>query len=365
MKEMWYEYWFANLPEITNERKWEIRQKTESAESIYYIEEKEKLATELTEKEKKILKESRKIKDWKAEYEAMKNSGIHMAIRGEKEYPSRFEALYQMPYALYYIGKAPETKMPSIAVVGARRCSTYGERMTLQFVKRLAENQIRIISGMALGIDGMAHRAALNAEGDTVAVLGGGVDVCYPKEHRGLYQDLIKKGGILSEYPPGTVPKAWHFPARNRLISGLADLVLVMEAKERSGSLITADMALEQGRDIYALPGPVTEPLSCGCNRLIRQGAGILLNEEDLLEELQIRGLLERKIRPDENKKNKIKLESVENLVYSKLGLYPRGLEEIQKETQLTAQVLIGTLVSLQLKGYIREKSKNYYVRVF
>ena len=209
----------------------------------------------------------------------------------------------------------------------------------------------------------MAHRAALNVGGKTFAVLGGGADVCYPAAHKGLYKDLIKRGGILSEQPPGTPPVAWHFPARNRLISGLADVVLVMEAKEKSGSLITADMALEQGRDIYALPGMVTEPLSCGCNRLIRQGAGILLNEEDLLEELVIKGLLKKKIAIISDTKNKIKLETKENLVYSKLDLYPRGLDDLQRETGLTPQEVMGICVSLQLKGCIQERSKNYYVR--
>ena len=206
-------------------------------------------------------------------------------------------------------------------------------------------------------------RLALNVGGKTFAVLGGGADVCYPAAHKGLYKDLIKRGGILSEQPPGTPPVAWHFPARNRLISGLADVVLVMEAKEKSGSLITADMALEQGRDIYALPGMVTEPLSCGCNRLIRQGAGILLNEEDLLEELVIKGLLKKKIAIISDTKNKIKLETKENLVYSKLGLYPRGLDDLQRETGLTPQEVMGICVSLQLKGCIQERSKNYYVR--
>lgn len=286
-----------------------------------------------------------------------------MAVRGQNNYPKRFEELAGMPYALFFIGEMPREGMPSVAVVGARRCSSYGEKMTLRFVERLAESGIQIISGMALGIDGMAHRAALNVGGKTFAVLGGGADVCYPAAHKGLYKDLIKRGGILSEQPPGTPPVAWHFPARNRLISGFADVVLVMEAKEKSGSLITADMALEQGRDIYALPGMVTEPLSCGCNRLIRQGAGILLNEEDLLEELVIKGLLKKKIAIISDTKNKIKLETKENLVYSKLGLYPRGLDDLQRETGLTPQEVMGICVSLQLKGCIQERSKNYYVR--
>ena len=236
--------------------------------------------------------------------------------------------------------------------------------MALQYGKCLGHAGVQVISGMARGIDGAGQRGALNGDGTTFAVLGCGVDVCYPRENIGLYMDIQKKGGIISEFPPGTEPLARNFPMRNRIISGLAEWILVIEAKEKSGSLITADMALEQGRDIYALPGMVTEPLSCGCNRLIRQGAGILLNEEDLLEELVIKGLLKKKIAIISDTKNKIKLETKENLVYSKLGLYPRGLDDLQRETGLTPQEVMGICVSLQLKGCIQERSKNYYVRV-
>lgn len=364
MSEMWYTYWLACVEGITGDRKCELCRKNGSAEAVYYIEEKGIREQIITEKEWGILKESKKKRNWREAYQKVVDRGIQMTVRGQKNYPKRFEELAGMPYALFFIGEMPREGIPSVAVVGARRCSSYGEKMTLRFVERLAENGIQIISGMALGIDGMAHRAALNVGGKTFAVLGGGADVCYPAAHKGLYKDLIKRGGILSEQPPGTPPVAWHFPARNRLISGLADVVLVMEAKEKSGSLITADMALEQGRDIYALPGMVTEPLSCGCNRLIRQGAGILLNEEDLLEELVIKGLLKKKNAIISDTKNKIKLETKENLVYSKLGLYPRGLDDLQRETGLTPQEVMGICVSLQLKGYIQERSKNYYVRV-
>ena len=235
--------------------------------------------------------------------------------------------------------------------------------MALQYGKCLGHAGVQVISGMARGIDGAGQRGALNGDGTTFAVLGCGVDVCYPRENIGLYMDIQKKGGIISEFPPGTEPLARNFPMRNRIISGLAEWILVIEAKEKSGSLITADMALEQGRDIYALPGMVTEPLSCGCNRLIRQGAGILLNEEDLLEELVIKGLLKKKIAIISDTKNKIKLETKENLVYSKLDLYPRGLDDLQRETGLTPQEVMGICVSLQLKGCIQERSKNYYVR--
>ena len=350
MSEMWYTYWLACVEGITGDRKCELCRKNGSAEAVYYIEEKGIREQIITEKEWGILKESKKKRNWREAYQKVVDRGIQMAVRGQNNYPKRFEELAGMPYALFFIGEMPREGMPSVAVVGARRCSSYGEKMTLRFVERLAESGIQIISGMSLVIDGMAHRAALNVGGKTFAVLGGGADVCYPAAHNGLYKDLIKRGGILSEQPPGTPPVAWHFPARNRLISGLADVVLVMEAKE-------------QGRDIYALPGMVTEPLSCGCNRLIRQGAGILLNEEDLLEELVIKGLLKKKIAIISDTKNKIKLETKENLVYSKLGLYPRGLDDLQRETGLTPQEVMGICVSLQLKGCIQERSKIYYVR--
>lgn len=312
MSEMWYTYWMACVEGITGGRKCELCRKNGSAEAVYYIEEKGIREQTITEKEWEILKESKKKRNWREAYQKAVDRGIQMAVRGQKNYPKRLEELAGMPYALFFIGEMPQEGIPSVAVVGARRCSSYGEKMTLRFVERLAESGIQIISGMALGIDGMAHRAALNVGGKTFAVLGGGADVCYPAAHKGLYNDLIKRGGILSEQPPGTPPVAWHFPARNRLI---------------------------------------------------RQGAGILLNEEDLLEELVIKGLLKKKIAIISDTKNKIKLETKENLVYSKLDLYPRGLDDLQRETGLTPQEVMGICVSLQLKGCIQERSKNYYVR--
>mgnify|MGYP000075586463 FL=1 len=232
--------------------------------------------------------------------------------------------------------------------------------MTKEFAKKLASAGAQIISGMAKGIDGAGQIGALEEGGDSYGVLGCGVDVCYPREHIELYTELERKGGILSEQPIGTKPLPQFFPARNRIISGLSDIVLVMEAKERSGSLITADMALEQGKDIYALPGPINSQLSRGCNRLIKQGAGILLSPEDLLEELSF--VCEEKVK--KLTENKIALESPENLVYSCLDLYPKNLNELADLTGLTIPALMDVLVSLELQGYIREFSKNHYVRL-
>lgn len=247
-----------------------------------------------------------------------------------------------------------------MAIVGARKCTPYGEEMALAYGERLAEAGIQIISGMARGIDGAAQRGALNGGGRTYGVLGCGVDICYPREHRGLYCDILKEGGLLSEQLPGEPPLAGYFPARNRIISGLSDLVLVMEAKERSGSLITADMALEEGKDVFALPGLATSPMSRGCHRLIAQGAGILLSPEDLLEML---GYQKEKLcqKPDKNEKM---LETTENIVYSCLGLYPKGVQSLSVETGLAPPDLIEQLMTLELQGYIKEVSRNQYIKV-
>lgn len=364
--EGWYEYWFAGLRGIGAARKWSLRRKLLTAEALYNIEETSKKGGRLekiTEEERKIICASRKEKDWEREYQRSLGLGVRCITRMDEEFPEKLKELPGMPYALYVRGRMPDERKKTAAIVGARRCSPYGEKMTLEFAERLAGCGVQIISGMARGIDGAAHRGAENAGGETFAVLGCGPDICYPKEHRGLYEDLIKKGGLISEYPPGTQPMAAHFPARNRIISGLSDVVLVMEAKEKSGSLITADMALEQGRDVYALPGPVNSVTSRGCNRLIRQGAGILLEPQELLEELQIDQSFLAEQKTEKEMKNKIMLESAEKLVYSKCDLCPKSREELMKLTGLSARELAAVLVTLELKGYIEERSKNYVIR--
>lgn len=366
MSKMWYEFWFANVEGISASRKIIIREQIGSAETLYNIEEKGcdlKKYSVLFKGEEEKIRASKTRKNWEKEYERLNKQNIRMILYDDNSYPRRMKELAGMPYALYCKGKMPDEKKMSVAMVGARRCSPYGEKMTLEFAERLAEEDIQIISGMARGIDGAAHRGALNVGGFTFAVLGCGVDICYPKEHKGLYKDLEAKGGILSEYMPGTPPLPGFFPARNRIISAMADVVLVMEAREKSGSLITADMALEQGRDVYALPGSVESELSRGCNSLIRQGAGILLGTEDLLKELGIQAKNKKQTGSRKGNKNKIMLETVEKLVYSKLDLYPRGREELLRETDLTSRELTEVLVSLQLKGYVIERSKNYYIR--
>lgn len=357
--EMKYEFWLAGLG-ISSRKKCLLRQHMKTAENVYYIEETEILKIGfLTEKEKNTIRHAQKDKDPAEEYEKMCGKDICFIPFFDEEYPCRLLELQDFPYALYVKGRLPDRDSKKAAIVGARRCTPYGEKYAVEFGKTLAEHGIEIISGLARGIDGMGQRGALMGGGHTFAVLGSGTDVCYPKEHIGLYVDILNQGGgILSEYPPGTPPLPQNFPPRNRIISGLSDAVLVMEAREKSGSLITADLALEQGRDVYALPGPVNSELSTGCNRLIQQGAGVLLDPESLLNEwnFSVSG------QAGKESKNKKMLETTENLVYSCLGLYPKNVDRLVEETKLSAGELLNILVSLELQGYIREISKNYYV---
>ena len=214
-------------------------------------------------------------------------AGIRMVERGERDYPARLLEIPDPPERLYVIGRLPEEKVPSVAIIGARECSEYGSYVAARLGECMGRNGIQVISGMARGIDGIGQTAALDVGGSSFAVLGSGVDVCYPARNRRLYERLRERGGVLSEYPPGTPALSRNFPPRNRIVSGLADAVVVVEAREKSGTLITVDMALEQGKEVYAVPGRVTDALSSGCNRLVKLGAAMLLDPEELAEELR------------------------------------------------------------------------------
>lgn len=357
---MKYEYWFANLNGISNRRKREIREKVTNLEELYYIEETALKQFELQAKEHESIIKG--IREWNLdnEYHKLQRQGVRFLTIMDKSYPKRLHHIATPPYALYVKGKLPDENRKTIAIVGARECSPYGESMAGKFAKSLAKAGVQIVSGMARGVDSAGQRGALQVGGESFAVLGCGVDICYPRDAIGLYMDLQESGGIISEFPLGTKPLPQHFPARNRIISGLADAILVMEAKEKSGSLITADMALEQGKDVYALPGPINSELSKGCNLLIKQGAGVLLSPDELLEEWGI------SVGENQQKNNLMKfpLESAEKLVYSCLGFHPKNLEQLMAMTNYSVAELLDILVGLELKGFVKEISKNYYAIV-
>ena len=356
---MKYEYWFANLMKLSCKRKLEIRQVIKSAEELYYIEETALKQYVQDKKERALILDS--VRTWKLdeEYQKLEQNQVQFVTMLDEEYPKRLRNITSPPYTLFIKGNLPREDRRAVAIVGARECTPYGQAMAKEFAKTLARKGVQIISGMARGVDSAGQSGALEVGGDSYGVLGCGVDVCYPREKFELYMKLQKQGGILSEFPLGTNPLPQYFPARNRIISGLADTILVMEAKEKSGSLITADTALEQGKDVYALPGPINSRLSMGCNRLIRQGAGILLSPEELLDELGI-----CQVNKKENEEQiKLLLETTEKLVYSCLDLQPRNLEYLFHATKIPTSELLDALMSLQLKGVVSEISKNYYVK--
>lgn len=234
--------------------------------------------------------------------------------------------------------------------------------MADHFGSMLAMAGVQVISGMARGIDGLSQKAALYAGGYSLGVLGCGVDICYPAENRELFEQLCKKGGVCSEYPPGTAPRNSLFPPRNRIISGISDAVLVIEAKNRSGTLITVDMALEQGKEVYALPGRITDALSEGCNRLLQQGANVVVSAEDM-----IRGLTGRSNLCGTEKV--VFLSDMQKALLQNLDDMPQSLEMIKErmlsnnKEALSTTELMGQLVKLSLTGYVKQIGNSYFVR--
>ena len=244
---------------------------------------------------KKILS-GRQFTAWKAAkyaqtperyLEKVEAMGIRYVPFCEEIYPEKLRNIPDPPFGLFLKGSLPEERRASIAIIGARACSEYGKKVAKDFASQLAECGVQVISGMARGIDSISQKACLDAGGRTFAVLGSGVDVCYPSELKGLYDGIQEQGGLVSFYAPGTPPLATNFPPRNRIISGLADLILVIEARRKSGTWITVDMALEQGKEVAVIPGRITDQLSQGCHDLIKQGAMVVVDVEQVLEVLK------------------------------------------------------------------------------
>ncbi|MFI3207850.1 MAG: DNA-processing protein DprA [Eubacteriales bacterium] len=354
-----YEYWFASINKLSHKKKRMLIEKIKDIESIYHIEKiKQNPFLGLTDREIHVIEQAKENWDIEGAYEKAIRQGIKVVTWEENAYPRRLRPYQDAPYALFYKGELPAEEIKTVSIVGARRCSPYGEKYAVEYSKLLVDCGVQVISGMARGIDGLAQRTAIDEGGKSFGVLGCGVDICYPRENIGLYRDLSMKGGIISEQPIGIQPIPANFPLRNRIISGLSDVILIIEAKERSGSLITADLALEQGKEVYALPGMVSSELSRGCNELIKQGAGLLNNAEEFMEDIGI--CIQNKSR--NFKENKIMLETKEKLVYSCLCLEAKHIDCILEQTKVPIHELMNILITLELKGYIQEKSKNYYV---
>ena len=284
--------------------------------------------------------------------------GIRFISRIDEAFPEKLKPYPGCPIGLYVKGKLPDPKKPAVAMVGARACSSYGRAIANRFGRELAEAGVQVISGMAAGIDGICQQAALSVGGESFGVLGCGVDVVYPPENHELYRMLEENGGLISEYAPGRPPLSYQFPARNRIISGLCDCLIVVEARKKSGTLITTDFALEQGKYIGAVPGRVGDSLSEGCNQLIQTGAFLIQNTEDILNILGIYSKTNEKIM----KNPADSLASLEKTVYSCLGLCPKHLEEIVGEVMLPMSQVMEILLTLEINGLVSRVGANEYV---
>ena len=299
------------------------------------------------------------------------DENIRYISRMDSDYPEKLKNIPDPPAGIYVKGRLPDDKKKSVAIVGARNCSQYGKSIAEYFASSLASAGVQIISGLARGIDGAAQSAAVKAGGSTFGVLGCGVNVVYPKCNADIYKETLKTGGIISEVSNDEPPLKAYFPLRNRIIAGLCDILLVIEARERSGTGITVRNALEQGKDVFAVPGRLTDSLSAGCNRLIAQGAGIALNPETVLLALSCNDDKEPVICPSCKRKydsreigyEKITLVGTEKVVYSLLDLYPKSLDEILMNSDLTLSETLEALFKLMMKGAVSECAKNHYVR--
>lgn len=310
-----------------------------------------------------------------AEYTKFLKANIKVVFSDEPMYPMRLRTMQNRPYALFYIGNLPEDEVPAVAIIGARKCSEYGRYLADAFGRELSLCGINIISGMALGVDGIAQDGALSVNGKTFGILGSGVDVCYPRENKGIYEAMQKKGGVLSIFRPGQEPIKRLFPERNRIVAALSDIILVVEAKQKSGTAITVELALKMGKDVYAVPGRITDRLSDGCNVLIRNGAGVALSPKDVMKELQLIWQREHPKSQFFSKTDNVKaLKELNKEPYGSrllriLDTLPMPLDEILKcykkvDSSVTIEQLSDELITLCMSGKLKQIGNGYFYKV-
>ncbi len=290
-------------------------------------------------------------------WEQLLAQGITILIQTDEDYPRRLQEIEQPPPVVYLKGKIETGDEWAVAVVGTRRVTAYGRQVAEEIAGTLARNGITVVSGLARGVDSIAHQAALDAGGRTIAVLGCGVDRIYPPENRRLAEQIIEHGSLVSDYAPGTPPEASNFPPRNRLISGLSLAVIVVEAGNTSGALITASFAADQGREVFAVPGNITSPGSKGTNRLIRDGAVPLLNPEQVLEALELTMVAEQR-----TARVVLPADAVEAQLFEALGHEPLHIDEIGTQTELPIEKVTATLALMELKGMVRQVGGMQYI---
>ena len=297
--------------------------------------------------------------DLDALWQNIQSQHIHVLTWDDENYPQRLREIDQPPPVLYLRGQISPEDHFAVAIVGTRRVTPYGRQVTEEIASFLAANGITVVSGLARGVDAIAHQAALKAGGRTIGVLGSGVDKIYPPEHRPLAEKMMESGAVVSDYVPGTPPESSNFPPRNRIISGLSMAVVVIEAGQTSGALITAEFAADQGREIFAVPGNILAPQSKGTNKLIQAGAHPLLEAQDILQALNLTRVSQQKAA-----RKAIPADDVEARLLDTLGPEPLHVDEIRNQTGLPVEKVSSTLVMMELKGMVRQVGNMRYVSI-
>lgn len=298
--------------------------------------------------------------DLEREVERIRACGAEFLTLLDEDYPEPLRNIPDPPLTLYLRGELLPEDRHALGMVGTRKATTYGRDVAGQLAQDLARQGITVISGLAYGIDAAAHRGALKAGGRTLAVLGSGVDVIYPANHRRLAQDICRHGALISEYPPGTLPEGRHFPRRNRLISGLSLGILVIQAPLTSGAIITANIAGEQGKEVFAVPGNILDPASAGCHRLIQDGAKLVTGVADILDELN---LAWTRAETAVVARQAVPANESEASLLALLGVEPTHVDDLARQCQLPVASVSSTLTILELRGLARKVGPMQYSR--
>lgn len=375
--------WLARIDGISAKKKIDILNHFETAKNFFYADISE---IKLFCKENRI--NINNILDVKTEslienyINELNYHNINFISINNDNYPKLLKNIADPPLGFYMLGQMPDDTFNKVGVIGARKCTQYGAMNAYKFGKDLGANNVIVVSGMAMGIDSMAHKGAIDGGGKTIAVLGCGLDIVYPPSNTNLRDDIIKNGCVISEFPVKTPPYPANFPMRNRIISGISDAILVVESAKKSGTLITVGQALEQGRDIFAIPGNITSPMSEGTNSLIKECAFPATNVDDILENLGViykyskddNTCLQNSINNQNTPKTKVnnteKSENIKNLlapdekiVYACIKDNPITIDEIILNTNINIQTAQYILTMLELKGYVQKLSGQRYIR--
>ncbi|NLJ95533.1 MAG: DNA-protecting protein DprA [Clostridiales bacterium] len=370
MDEKIYKYWIGSIHNLRAKKIEAILEYFTSPKDAYLasyesMEKMRKICNEkkihITSKDVDLIMASKDKEKIIKNYDYLCKHEIDFITKLDDTFPDKLRHIYDGPFSLYIKGRPFPSDKKSLAIVGARECSIYGKEIAKHLSGAIAREGVIVVSGLARGIDSYAHIGALSVGGNTYGVMGCGIDLCYPRENIELYMNMQNEGGIISEYGPGIKPLAYHFPMRNRIISGLSDGVLVIEAREKSGSLITVDMGLDQGKNIYCVPGRITDKLSGGTNNLIKMGAKMVTSPQDILEDLFS---FYHNDNDAQLKFNGI-LNEDEQTLYDELGLSPKHIEDLHGSTGLDMGKLMENLLSLELKDLISQPMKNYYIRKY